>query len=180
MSISLTGTSSLYTGWVPAQYRNPTSDGGYFLATADSSNTPGITINFSSAIKDFAMYWGSVDSWNTITFTDTNNIPHSFTGANLPSFNSFDPQGNNTSSILAHFSVPSGGKPWTKVTFTSCDSSGVCKPTFEFDNLEWMVAPSGCCSSTPGNTPTPEPSGLLWLGTGIAGIAARLRRTLRT
>ena len=180
VSIDLSRTSSLHIGFVGAQYRNPTSDNGYYLSTADSTNTPGIVIDFNHPIKDFAMYWGSVDTWNTVTLTDTNNTRHTFSGSQLPNYNSWDPNGNNTTSILVHFSVPSGGKPWTQVAFTSCDTSGVCKPAFEFDNLEWVAAPIGCCSLTPGSSaPVPEPSGLPLLGTAIVCAAGWLRRPAR-
>jgi hypothetical protein len=180
VSIGLSSSSSLHIGYVGAQFRNPTADNGYYLSTANLTTTPGITMSFNSAIKDFALYWGSVDTWNTVTFKDTNNITHTFSGSQIPSYNSWDPNGNNTTSILVHFSVPSGGKPWTQVAFSSCDTSGVCKPAFEFDNLEWVVAPSGCCGVTTGSSaPVPEPSGLMMLGTGLVGVAGWLQRRSR-
>lgn len=177
VSIFLSSTSSLHTGFVGAHYRNPTNDNGYYLSTADSTNTPGITIDFNKPIKDFALYWGSVDTWNTVTLTDTGNARHTFSGIQLPNYTSWDPNGNNLTSILVHFSVPPGGKPWTEVAFTPCDTSGVCKPAFEFDNLEWVVAGSNCCSVT--DSPAPEPSGPMLLATGFIGIAGWLRGKTR-
>ena len=181
MSIQLSNASSLYTGFVAGQHRNPSGDNGYYISTANSTNTPGITIHFASPVKDFAMYWGSVDMWNTVTFTDTNtnNNTHIFAGSQMPNYPSkyWDPNGNNTTSILVHFSVPSGGKPWTQITFSSCGPPSVCKPAFEFDNLEWVLAPSNCCSVTTGtSSPIPEPSALMLLGTGFAGVVGWLRR----
>ena len=68
ISIDLSTVSLLPIGFVGAHYRNPTSDNGYYLSTANTTTRPGITLDFSSLIKDFAMYRGSVDEWNTVTY----------------------------------------------------------------------------------------------------------------
>jgi hypothetical protein len=186
VDIDLSSTSSLHIGGaIGTQYLNPISDNGYFLSTADSTNTPGIKIDFSNpihnGIKDFAMYWGSVDPWNTITFTDTNGATHIFSGSQIPGYNSFNQNGDNTTSILVHFSVPAGGKPWTQVAFTSCYTTSnhrvVCEPAFEFDNMEWKNAPLTCCSvTTDTSSPVPEPSALIMLAAAIICGAGWLRR----
>src|SRR5215472_5170383 len=94
LSFSLTGDAGMYACPFntqlnqavcanPSLYRNPTTDYGYFLSTADSTNTNGIKITFpSGGVKGFSMYWGSVDPWNTVTLTDGNGS-HTISGTQL-------------------------------------------------------------------------------------------------
>jgi hypothetical protein len=108
------------------------------------------------------MYWGSVDSWNTVTFTNTSTSPvttYTVSGSDL----------QNT----AYFPCATTSKP-------------TCAPSFEFDNIEWVTcgscsAPiSGVATGFSAAAPTPEPSSLLLLGSGVWGTAGWLRRRQRS
>src|SRR5271165_5130108 len=172
--------------------RAPSGNAGFYLSTDTTTTANAISLSFSNAaggaVKTFALYWGSVDTWNTITFTDTNNGAHTFTGSNLlstaPNAFSFSQAPNNVTSILVKFTVDPGQYPWKTISFTSCDASNNCAPAFEFDNIQWVDAGTSCPTTCgpigppPGSSPVPEPSSMLLLGTGVVSFATQLRRKL--
>ena len=143
VSFSITSSAALYNNngtAIGLPWRSPTDDHGYFLSTNNATTTPGITLNFQYPVKTFAFYWGSVDTWNTIVFTDTRGIQHTFTGFDLtqttPMGFGFPSCGNpavcpDMSSISVRFDVPQHQYPWTSVSFSSCNAWGHCQPAFE-------------------------------------------------
>ncbi|MFZ1133770.1 MAG: hypothetical protein WAN69_02410 [Candidatus Korobacteraceae bacterium] len=183
VTFALSGTSSLRLGNGTTNnlpWLNPTNDNGYYLAA--SSNSPTITMTFddsgcdnSNCIAQFSLYWGSVDSWNTITFTPTSGSPISLTGAQLATTFGWTLGQNDTASYVLNFEVPTGDALWYEVTLSSS------YPAFEFDNLGWesVLGTTNGPVSIPSGT-TPEPSGMLLLATASAAVAERLRRTLRS
>ena len=85
VAITLTSGAALQIGSLAGVYRAPTGDNGYFLSTSNASNNWGIKLDFTNAsggaIKTFALYWGSVDTWNTITFVNTQGTSLTFSGS---------------------------------------------------------------------------------------------------
>jgi hypothetical protein len=174
------------------------------------SSGPGITLNFGNqSVKTFSMYWGSVDFWNTVTFRDMWGNPYSVSGYDLYHGGSGGVSiinGNNVNSIVATFQVRINNLyvPLRSVSFSSCAAtvpagSPNCAPAFEFDNIYWFTCgANGCTAPDPGPlatttavgsaalasalpaSPTPEPSGLVLMGSGIIGAAAWLRRRLNS
>ena len=183
VTFALSGTSSLRLGNGTTNnlpWLNPTNDNGYYLAA--SSNSPTITMTFddsgcdnSNCIAQFSLYWGSVDSWNTITFTPTSGSPISLTGAQLATTFGWTLGQNDTASYVLNFEVPTGDALWYEVTLSSS------YPAFEFDNLGWesVLGTTNGPVSIPSGT-TPEPGGILLLATASAAVAERLRRTVRS
>ena len=188
------GTVTVSTGGSADKWRAPTDptygdDKGYYLATTSTTNS--ITLQFgtvttgsngkplcTNCINYFALYWGSVDSWNTIEFKDANNHVVDITGSQA--FPTAILGQNDTASFMTYFSVFSGYM-WQSVTIKSSN------PAFEFDNVSWHPTTATCIGTSctfipPGGSPsvpTPEPSGVsLVAGAGVA-IAASLRRKIR-
>lgn len=121
------------------------------------------------------MCWGGVDPWNTVTLVDTNDVAHSFSGAQLPNFTSCRMETNDVhpGSLFR----PSQGKPWTRVSFSSCDPFGVFKPAFEFDHTEWVVALLRLLLADDWLfAVSPQALSLRLLGTGTAGVARQRGR----
>jgi hypothetical protein len=167
------------------------SEDTHYLTTTDTSHR--ITIQFGTpadgctgCISAFAFYWGSVDSWNTITFTDSNGVDHSFTGAALASL--WDPslplRQNDTASYVVEFVLEDPNDTGNVLTWQSVSfSSG--SPAFEFDNISWntygcAVISLNCTGGAPifggaPTQPTPEPSSLVLLVSGVAGLVLRRR-----
>jgi hypothetical protein len=177
--------------WRP--WRNPTGDHGWFLSSPDTSS---ITMTFPSgySIKNFSFEWGSVDPWNTVTFTRTDHTTTTFYGCDLAlpgflksPFSFAYPSGVDMNSILVNFQVPDGTAAWTAIKFSnsatgggSCAGSSFPTSSFEFDNLEWKQNATAMLGGPAAPVATPEPSSVLLLGTGIAGFAGMVRRKLRT
>lgn len=198
LTFTLVGNATLNIGTDSAsatQFRAPMDDAGYYLSTPNSSSSIVITFPSGTYVKSFDFYWGSVDNWNKVAFTDINDKVTTFYGSDLCSTNGTgcfnisgngSPPGLNQNGAVVDFTAQpdtSNGNqiyPWKSVEFTSCDPSSNCHPAFEFDNIRWLNAQctKTPCTSAPISIPAsvPEPSSLPLLGSGIAGACVMLKR----
>ncbi len=126
-------------------------DPNFVLGTGEVGNhfvgIPGgsaLTFTFAAPANYFGLLWGTVDSFNTMTFYDGDTAIASFTGTDL-----LDPP-DSTSAIYANFFADGG--TFTSVTLTSSADS------FEFDNVRVAA--------------TPLPAALGLFGSAIVGMGA--------
>ncbi len=112
-------------------------------------------MSFGSTQSKFGLYWGSVDSYNTLTFLLGGKVVGKFTGSDVAS--SFDKYGNSGVSDYVNFA----GK-FDEVTFSATEAA------FEVDNLAIAGA-------------VPEPATWALMLAGFAGLGfAGYRQTKRS
>jgi len=108
----------------------------------------------NSAYTYFGLFWGSIDSYNTLSFYNNNALVASFTGPDLTNPANGDQKAPATNTYVNFYDLPAFD------TF-QLSSEGFA---FEADNIALA------------NNPVPEPATMLLFGTGIAGLAGIARR----
>lgn len=188
ITFALSANSNLQEGSVVDSWRAPTADNGYYLETSGNSptSTESVMMTFGSddgnggctgCLNQFALYWGSLDSWNTITFTPWSGSAISLTGMQIASGLELGTLGqNDTASFVLDFQV-ADGHYWKSVTLSSTYAA------FEFDNIAWDPVNCNPCAPTASSfsenaapAAVPEPSSLILLCTSILGAAEWRRR----
>ena len=114
------------------QGSSPVSAAPYMEGGADQTNYLSIgsqgqeTITFDSAKNSFGLYWGSVDSYNSISFYDGNKLVASYTGSDVAPLLANGGQASLASNGYVEFL---GLSPFNKVVLASSQNA------FELDNV---------------------------------------------
>lgn len=129
----------------------------YVTVPEDVNDTPrSATISFGTAYSYFGMWWGSVDTYNSIQFYLNGDLVGTLTGSQVLA-QTHGATGSQTD-IRSNGFLNVSGLTFDSITFSSTNYA------MEMDNF--TVAP------------VPEPASMLLLGSGLIGIAG-LRRKFR-
>ncbi len=147
----LSGTYSLVSGSVSGQYAAPFQDATQYLAVR-AGQTASLAI--SPAVKSLSFYWGSIDTYNTVTFFSGSTQVGSFNGSQIPAAPADGSQGNPVNNRRVNFSFD--GAEVSSVQFSSSQNA------FELDTVAAAV-------------PEPATWVMLLAGFGLVGMTARRR-----
>jgi hypothetical protein len=150
---TLSGSATLATGTNLPFWRAPTGDTTQFITTEAG------TIDISKLPKGdiyFGLYIGSLDTYNTITFTDSLGNKTTITGATIAALSGLPADGKT--SLYANFTL--SGATFTDILLGSSGKIG-----FESDNDAFFVPQQMA-----------EPATLSMLGVGLVALGAGLRR----
>lgn len=152
------------SGYTAAPYFS-NGNGALFGTSADGRDpTPYISTGIGSATFTLpgtehylGLLWGSVDSYNTLSFYDGTSLIGTLTGANVAA----DPNGNQGPGGTYYVNV-NASSGFNRVVASSSQYA------MEVDNMAYN------------STPVPEPGSLLLLGTGLIGVALVVRKSNRS
>jgi len=167
------GGSHFVTGDVSGKYAAPfisdgpiagSDDPTVYLSVPAASNTGSVTLLLNTTFNYFGLLWGSIDTYNTISFLLNGVVVDSYTGTDVitPNAANGNQTAPSTNTYVNFFDLPS----FDAVRFASTSYA------FELDNI--ALATTG---GTGTNVSEPAALGLLGLGLVGLGLAARRRKT---
>ncbi|MDB5365647.1 MAG: hypothetical protein JWM77_1574 [Rhodospirillales bacterium] len=147
-------------GTTPGLFATPLDDLTKYYSAGPSTGSPA-SLTLGGPNNYFGLYWGSIDSYNTIQFFFGATLIASFTGTDINN----PANGDQTSSATNRFVefTFTGGSTFTGVLFFSSQNA------FEFDNV--------AVANVEGGGPNvPEPASAALLGAALFGLGWARRK----
>jgi hypothetical protein len=161
-AVTFTGNAGYVTGASPYNYAPPVLSNGNGAMFGNSNGVDtsqyiavegaaSAQFHFNSLQQYLGLLWGSVDSFNTLSFYNNATLIGSVTGTSVTAGATGDQGANGTYYVNINSSLP-----FNTVIASSSGNS------FEFDNIAYA-------------TPVPEPASLTVFGTGLLLLAFTVR-----
>jgi hypothetical protein len=161
---TLSGSGAVEDTSVLGKYAQPAGDATSFLTVSYPSATGAVHLFFTNPENYFGHYWGSMDSYNSVTFLKNNDQIATYSGTNIASLTELVANGHQQSASSNRFIEFNLGAGFYDEVILSTTGYG-----FEIDNIAF------------GDPPLPvfEPGTLIVLGSSLYGLAFVRRRRFR-
>ncbi len=154
--VSCTGDFAIVSGSSSGLYAAPYTDTTKYLSVPNpSATTQTAVLSIGAAANYFGLFWGSIDTYNIISFFLGNTQVASYNGGQLPNLTADGNQTAWASNRYINFDFGSASFDTVKIT-----SNGFA---FESDNHAFR------------KTSVPEPMTLVLMGLGVIGLVATRR-----
>ncbi|HVK99461.1 MAG TPA: PEP-CTERM sorting domain-containing protein [Dongiaceae bacterium] len=156
--VNCTGNGAIVSGNEDGKYASPYGINNRYLSVPYHSANGSVNLTLNDSYNYFGLYWGSVDTYNLLSFYLGDTLVGSFSGGDLAPLLADGNQGSWSSNRYVNFLLD-GGDLFNRVVLTS---NGYA---FESDNHAF------------GKVAVPEPQTFALFVLGLLGIALGQRRT---
>jgi hypothetical protein len=157
------GNGAVMTGSVAGHYASPLGISNPYLTVAYYSSSGSVSLSTPGSYNYFGLYWGSLDSYNSIAFYNGDSLVGSYDGTQIYALTANGGQTSWAANRYVNFLFTEGAL-FNRIVLTSTNWA------FESDNHAF------------GNVTTsvPEPGTLVMFGLGLMGLGAMARRRQAT
>ncbi|MDI9246319.1 PEP-CTERM sorting domain-containing protein [Marinobacter sp. CHS3-4] len=118
--VSCTGNFQIVSGSESGKYAQPADTGTKYLSVPREGSSGTASLMLGTTANYFGLYWGSIDTYNTLTFLLNDQVVDAFTGTEIATYIPGAADGNQTSySSNRYFNFFFGSQTFDEVQLTS-------------------------------------------------------------